>query len=181
MEFLSATCQTLLLLVFAAAVVGKVRNAASFAAFTDAVAVLGRVPVRRAGVLAAAIVGSEAATTMLLAAPWIRPVGLLTAAGLLSSFTYAVARTLRSGTPVSCRCFGASAGPVGPPQLVRNAVLLVAVALALPVVPGAGQLSWQGQFAAWLTGATAALVLVVGDELAALLRPRPAARRNVSP
>ncbi|WP_370417874.1 MauE/DoxX family redox-associated membrane protein [Streptomyces sp. QH1-20] len=181
MEFLSATCQALLLVVFGAAVVGKVQGAASFAAFTDAVAVLGRVPAGRAGALAAALVGAEAATAVLLAVPRSRGLGLLAAAGLLSAFTYAVARALRSGTPVSCRCFGASAGPVGPPQLLRNAVLLVAVTAALPGVPGSDGLPWQGQFAAWLAGATAALVLVVGDELVSLLRPRPAAPGNGSP
>lgn len=181
MEFVSATCQTLLVLVFAAAVVGKVRNAASFTAFTDAVAVLGRVPAARAGALAVAIVGSEAVISLLLVAPRFRGAGLLAAAGLLSAFTYVVARAVRSGAPVSCQCFGASAGPVGPPQLVRNAVLLAAVAAALPGLPGSGHLPWQGQFAAWLSGATAALLLVVGDELASLLRPRPAARQHGSP
>lgn len=181
MEFVSATCQALLVLVFGAAVVGKVRNAALFTAFTDSVAALGRVPAGRAGALAVVIVGSEAVTSLLLVAPRLRGAGLLAAAGLLTAFTYAVARALRSGSPVSCRCFGVSAGPVGPPQLVRNALLLVAVAVALPGLPGSGQLPWQGHFAAWLSGAMAALLLVVGDELASLLRPHPAARENGSP
>ncbi|MFE1963112.1 MauE/DoxX family redox-associated membrane protein [Streptomyces sp. NPDC059479] len=176
MPFVSATCHVLITLVLAAAVVGKARDTASFTAFTDAVAVLGRVPVRRAGALAAVIITLEAVTVLLLATPWFRGVGLLSATGLLTAFTYAVARALRSGKPVFCRCFGTSAGLVGPLQLVRNAVLLVAVTAAVPGVLDPGHLSWQAHFAAWLSGAAAALVLAVGDELASLLRPGPDAR-----
>ncbi|MET9803635.1 MauE/DoxX family redox-associated membrane protein [Streptomyces sp. NPDC006368] len=181
MEFVSALSQASLVLVFAAAFLGKIRNAASFLAFQDAVAALGRVPAARAGVPAAAVVFAEAATVLLLAVPWPHGdrlpavIGLLTAIGLLASFTYAIARALRAGTRVACRCFGTSAGPVGPPQLVRNAVLLVVAVAALPGVAESGHLSWQARFAAWLCGATAALVLVVGDELAALLRSVPTA------
>ncbi|MET9557292.1 MauE/DoxX family redox-associated membrane protein [Streptomyces sp. NPDC006645] len=182
MQFVSATCLTLLALVFAAAVVGKTRTAASVTAFTDAVTVLGRTPAHRAGVVAAVIITLEAATALLLVTPWFRGAGLLLAAGLLASFSYAVARALRAGSTVSCRCFGASAGPVGPPQLLRNALLLVAVAAAVPgVLNGPGELPWQARFAAWLSGATAALVLVVGEELASLLRRAPARTAPAAP
>lgn len=181
MEFVSALSHASLVIVFAAAVLGKIRNAVSFRAFRHAVATLGRVPAARAGVLAAGIVFAEAATVPLLAVPWPdgdrlpAVIGLLTVIGLLASFTYAVARALRAGTRVACRCFGTSASPVGPPQLMRNVVLLVVAVTALPGVAESGHLSWQARFAAWLCGATAALLLVVGDELAALLRPVPTA------
>lgn len=174
MELLSAACNVWLLLVFGAAAVGKVRTSASFAAFADAVVVLGRVPVRRAGAVAKAIVALEAATALLLLIPPLRSTGLLLATVLLAAFTTVVARALRLRAPVSCRCFGGSAGPVGPPQLTRNALLLLGVLGAAPGALDPGHLVWQAQFTAWLSGAVAALVLVTAEELIALLR-RPTA------
>ncbi|MEU3604570.1 MauE/DoxX family redox-associated membrane protein [Streptomyces sp. NPDC035033] len=181
MEFVSAASRAALVLVFAAAVLGKTGNAESFRSFASSVETLGRVSAARAPVLAAGVVLAEAAGALLLAWPATYGgrlpalTGLLTATGLLASFTYAVARALRAGKRVACRCFGTSAGPVGPPQLVRNAVLLALAAAAAPGVWEGGHPSWQARFAAWLCGATAALVLVVGDELVTLLRPAPAA------
>ncbi|WFB05766.1 hypothetical protein LRS74_01080 [Streptomyces sp. LX-29] len=169
-ELLSAACTVVLVLVFGAAVVGKVRTAASLSAFTDAVVVLGRVPTRRAGAAAKGVIALEAATGLLLLVPPLRGAGLLLATVLLAAFTAVVARALRSRVPVSCRCFGGSAGPLGPPQLIRNAVLLLVVVGAAPGVLDPGRLVWQAQFTAWLAGAVAALVLVTGEELIALLR-----------
>ncbi|MFF3326399.1 MauE/DoxX family redox-associated membrane protein [Streptomyces sp. NPDC002889] len=179
MEFVSATCQALLVLVFGTAVFGKARSATSFAAFREAVVTLGRVPAARAGALAAGIVSAEAVIVVLLAVPWPpgvslpRSIGLPAAIGLLCSFTFAIVRARRGGETVSCRCFGTSAGPLGRVQLLRNALLIAAATAALPGTAHTGHLSWQAHFAAWLCGFTVALVLVVGDELAALLRRRP--------
>ncbi|MGK5497782.1 MauE/DoxX family redox-associated membrane protein [Streptomyces sp. URMC 125] len=186
MEFVSAVSRIVLVLVFAAAVLGKTRNAESFHAFTYSVETLGRVSAARAPVLAAGVVLAEAAGALLLAWPAAyggrlpATIGLLTMIGLLVSFTCAVVRALRAGKQVACRCFGTSADPVGPPQLVRNAVLLAVAVTAAPGVWESGHLSWQARFAAWLCGATAALVLVVGDELATLLRAAPAAPARTS-
>lgn len=186
MEFVSAVSRIALVLVFAAAVLGKIRNAESFHAFTYSVETLGRVSAARAPALAVGVVLAEAAGTLLLAWPEAyggrlpAVTGLLTTSGLLASFTYAVARALRAGQQVACRCFGTSAGPVGPPQLVRNALLLAVAATAAPGVWDGGHLTWQARFTAWLCGATAALLLVVGDELVTLLRPTPAAPTRTS-
>ncbi|GGS94820.1 MauE/DoxX family redox-associated membrane protein [Streptomyces violaceus] len=182
MTFLSVTCQALLALVFAIACVSKARGRASFAGFTDAVVALGRVSRPWATWVAAGIIALEGATVLLLLVPGWGSAGLWVAAVLLTGFTYAIARALRDGTAVACRCFGASGDPAtGPAQLVRNALLFAAVALAVPEVTGAGSLSWQGWFAAWLIGAVCAVVVVTGDEVVALLRPArqvpvPAAR-----
>ncbi len=182
MTFLSLTCQALLALVFAIACVSKARGRASFAGFTDAVVALGRVSRPRATWMAAGIIALEGATVLLLLVPGWGSAGLWVAAVLLTGFTYAIARALRDGTAVACRCFGTSGDhATGPAQLVRNALLFAAVALAVPGVPGAGSLSWQGWFAAWLIGAVCAVVVVTGDEVVALSRPArqvpvPAAR-----
>ncbi|ALO91309.1 hypothetical protein SHL15_0094 [Streptomyces hygroscopicus subsp. limoneus] len=121
MYFLSSTCQGLLALVFAGACVSKVRTAASFAAFSDTVVTLGRVPRRLAGGLAAGIVSLEALTVLCLVVPKLYGVGLAAAAVLLTGFTHAIARALRDGTTVTCHCFGTSGDrPAGRTQIVRN-------------------------------------------------------------
>ncbi|MFI6376476.1 MauE/DoxX family redox-associated membrane protein [Streptomyces sp. NPDC050546] len=172
MIFLSATCQALLAFVLAVACASKTRGRASFAGFTDAVVALGRVPRPWAIWAAAGIVALEGVTVPALLVPGWGSAGLSVAAVLLTGFTYVVARAVRDGSAVACRCFGGSGDHApGRAQLVRNAVLLVAVVVAAPGVPGAGSLSWQGWFAAWLIGAVCAVVVVTGDEVAALLRP----------
>ncbi|MFF7892717.1 MauE/DoxX family redox-associated membrane protein [Streptomyces sp. NPDC007907] len=172
MTFLSATCQALLALVFAIACVSKVRTSAAYAAFSTAVEALARVPRHRAGRVAGGVVALEAATALLLVLPGAGSAGLPVAAVLLAGFTYVVARALRDGTAVACRCFGdAGDRPAGPAQLVRNALLLGAVAAAVPGSPDAGSLPWPGWFAAWLTGAVCAVLVVTGDEVVALVRP----------
>ncbi|MEW2611277.1 MauE/DoxX family redox-associated membrane protein [Streptomyces sp. NPDC047880] len=172
MTFLSATCQALLALVFSIACVSKVRSPAAYGAFTTAVEALARVPRPRAGRVAGGVVALEAATALLLVLPGAGSAGLPVAAVLLTGFTYVVARALRDGTAVACRCFGAPGDrAAGPAQLVRNALLLGAVAAAVPGRPDAGSLPWQGWFAAWLTGAVCAVLVVTGDNVVALVRP----------
>ncbi|MEU9758950.1 MauE/DoxX family redox-associated membrane protein [Streptomyces sp. NPDC047985] len=177
MELLSATCHAVLTLVLGAAFLGKVRDAAAFDAFAEATTALVRLRTGGAGRrLARAVLAVEAAAVVLLAVPPLRGIGLLLAGALLAAFTGVVARAVGSRTAVSCHCFGTSAVPVGAPQLVRNGLLLMVTALAVPGVLHPAPLPWQAWFAVWLTGAVAALVLVVGDELVLLLRARPAAR-----
>ncbi|WP_078946385.1 MauE/DoxX family redox-associated membrane protein [Streptomyces sp. NRRL B-3648] len=170
-DFLSSTCQGLLALVFTGACVSKVRTAASFAAVSDTVVTLGRVPRRLAGGLAGGIVSLEALTALCLAVPALHGVGLAAAAVLLTGFTYAIARALRDGDRVTCHCFGTSGDrPAGWPQIVRNSLLLTAVAAAVPGTQGGHSLSWQGVFSAWLIGAVCAVVVATGEEIVSLVR-----------
>ena len=75
-----------------------------------------------------------AVVTLELAAPVLLVVhpraGLALVLGLVGAFTTAMVVALRRGAPLTCRCFGASAQPIGAGHVVRNALLLAATALA---------------------------------------------------
>jgi len=78
---------------------------------------------------------------------------------LLATFTFAVARVLRSGAQVECNCFGAlHSAPVGTRTLVRN--------LALAALAGALVISGPGESLAALDGRT---VLAVAAAAAGVL------------
>lgn len=83
--------------------------------------------IRSPEVVARALPVAEVLVAVLLAViPWV---GAVAAVGLLVVFTTVVARVVRSGSRLSCACFGAvSDRPVTWVDLVRN-LLLVAAAL----------------------------------------------------
>lgn len=78
----------------------------------------------------------------LVAAP---RVGGIAAVVLLLGMTGVLVRAAQAPTPVPCACFGAaSVEPVGPPDLVRNGVLLLAAGAAAavgePTAPGLAEI-----------------------------------------
>lgn len=114
--------------VFAIAAGSKLRSRAAFDEFVDTLPELGPLRGGRLPMVGAVVVALELAAPVLLA---IRPrLGLALVLGLVGAFTTAMIVTLRRGTPLTCRCFGASAQPVGAGHVVRNALLLAACALA---------------------------------------------------
>lgn len=132
MSSVSFGCQCVLLLVFAVSAVSKVRDRKSLLAFRKATAaLLPRAAARAAGPAAVTVVVVEVAVVVALAVPGAVRVGLLASVGLLAVFTVAIAAALRRGTTASCRCFGASATPLGARHLVRNGVLIALTGLPL--------------------------------------------------
>ncbi|MEV5742741.1 MauE/DoxX family redox-associated membrane protein [Microbispora rosea] len=134
MAYLFAFCRLLTGIVFLMSAVSKLRGRAAYEEFTAATRALVRLPARP---VAALVVAAEIAIAPLLA--W-RPTvlaGFCVALGLLVAFTAVIVVALRRGRRVPCRCFGASAVPVGAGHLARNAVLIV-VAAAGAVQAGAG-------------------------------------------
>ena len=149
MSALAFGCRILLGVLFALAASSKLGSRASFADFTGSLAGFGLPPslVRRP--VAAGIVGLEAVCAALLFAG--HPVGDLLALGLLLGFTAGVVRVLRTGIPVSCRCFDASDIPIDASHLARNLFLLVVAAVGA----AAGQLA-PDVARPWLAGAVGA-------------------------
>lgn len=75
------------------------------------------------------VIGAEVFTALvlLMAPEW----GGILAFALLAGFTVYLADLVRSGRPVTCRCFGgANVEPVSAKSLVRNGVLLVMAVVA---------------------------------------------------
>jgi hypothetical protein len=163
-------CQFLFVLVFGISWLSKVRSRQRYAAFAAAIPQLAPgVPVRLAG---PAVVAGEAAVVVLVTLPGTAAVGFALAAALLAAFTAAILSTMRRRQIVSCQCFGSSSSPVGPPHLARNGVLLLAAVMGVVAAagperptPGTGVLA-----SAVITGAVAAVVVLLTDEIADLFR-----------
>lgn len=121
--YLDIAARSLLMLVFAVAVISKLRSASAFREFADSLSTLGA---RR---FAGAVVAAETATVVLLAIPvgW----GYLLVIALLTVFIAGIARAIRAGQPVACRCFGAGGRKLGPTHIVRNSLLVLIAAIGL--------------------------------------------------
>jgi hypothetical protein len=81
-----------------------------------------------------------------------------------------IAGSLRRGTAVTCRCFGASGGRLGRTHLVRNGLLILAAAVAIPRATGPAPLAVA--LPAVLVGGFLALLVIHWDELAGLFTAR---------
>ena len=173
MVYLVVACRAMLFAVFAAALVGKVRSRRAYADFGRSVAAFGVLPPAWSGAAARATVAGEAGVLLLLALPWTVPAGFALAAGLLCAFTVSVVLALRGGRTAPCRCFGASAAPLGATHLVRNLSLLT---LCLTGLLGGAFVAGPASHPAGLglsvaAGALAALFVVRLDDVVALLGP----------
>ncbi|WP_328855647.1 hypothetical protein OHB01_17295 [Microbispora hainanensis] len=181
MAYLFAFCRLLTGIVFLMSAVSKLRGRTAYEEFTAAIRAL--VPLLRlpARPVAALVVTAEAAVAPLLAWPPTVLAGFCLALGLLVAFTVAIVVALRRGRRVPCRCFGASAVPVGPGHLARNAVLLAAATAgavqAGAVQAGAGTvlagLGPAGFVAVALAAGAAAVLLSAIGEIAGLFTSSP--------
>jgi len=172
-------CRCLLGLVFAVAVVGKLRDRAAVRELAGSVAAMRLLPDRWAVPAAGAIAGAEALVVVLLV---ISPVaGCWLAALLLATFAAAIATGRRRGARARCRCFGSSgrAGAVlGARHGARNAGLALAAVFGAAAgsasvgaaVPTEG-LHPGGVAVAVAAGAVLAIVAITLDDLVALFAP----------
>lgn len=162
-------------LVFAVAAVGKLAGRARLADFAESLAPLGRSPVGWLPVAAGTAV-AELAVAVLVAVSATSRLGLGLATAVLLVFCAAIARSMRVGRRVTCRCFGRSGAVLGRAHLVRNALLAAWAAAALAVPPGPA-LGLDTAAAAALVGAFTALVSINWDSLAGLVGKADTANR----
>jgi methylamine utilization protein MauE len=101
--------------------------------------------------LAAGVVGDPSSGA---AARLAAGAGFGVAVVLMAGFTFAIVRAVRRGVQAPCRCFGASATPVGTRQVVRNGVVLATAAADL-----------AGAAVALVAGVVAGALVVTFDEL----------------
>ncbi|MEV6923326.1 MauE/DoxX family redox-associated membrane protein [Dactylosporangium sp. NPDC051485] len=172
MQYVEVAGRAVLVIVFALALAGKVSSRSAWAAFVASLRrmdVVGEAWMRAAAV---ATVVAEAAIVVLALVP-VRPAGtaaFVLAAGLLGALTVAVARVVRRGAAVACRCFGVSDTPLSMQHVVRNLTLVVVAVLGLAgsLAGGAFQAPMVAVIA--LAGAVAGLLVTRWDDLAALMR-----------
>lgn len=150
-----------LLVVFGAAVVGKVHSRLAWSAF---VAATGRLlDVRRTrGMWAAAVVLFEGSTVGCLALDSTAYAGLILSLVGLSIFLLVVVRGVCRGVQTDCNCFGANGTNLGWAHVWRNAVLVGIAAIGVGVATAAGEPSG-------FVGAAYATPIVVALISAALL------------
>jgi hypothetical protein len=190
----------LLLVVFGAAAVAKLRNLGGFAASLGTFGV----PAPAAPVVAIAIPVVELIAAGLLLPATTAPWGATLALALLALFTLVAWRAWVLGTAAACACFGTSATePVGVWTLVRNGLLMGAGALVLAAGPGSSVADAGDDFArtpmperalvlwllsvltalagmGWYIGRLRAEAREVQGDLARLRAERAAARSDVA-
>ncbi|EXG82682.1 MauE/DoxX family redox-associated membrane protein [Cryptosporangium arvum] len=126
MRYLVLVAAATLWVVFAVSAVSKLRGRAAYAAF---VASTGRLLPSRFGAarpVALLVLAAELAVVGTL--PVVPVAGLGVGAVLLGAFGVAILAATRRGVTAPCRCFGASARPLGAAQAVRNGLLAVLAA-----------------------------------------------------
>ncbi|MGK5552102.1 MauE/DoxX family redox-associated membrane protein [Actinomadura kijaniata] len=168
MEYLAFGCRVLIGLVFALSAFSKLRSRPAFAEFAAVTRTLLRalVPGRSAGRAGARRVGAavavlEAAVPVLLVVPAAVPAGHAVALALLAAFAAGIAAALRGGVRTACRCFGASAAPLGARHLARNGVLALAALTGLVAGPGRVAAAEPAGLAVAATAAAVLALLVI--------------------
>ncbi|WP_157248548.1 MauE/DoxX family redox-associated membrane protein [Nonomuraea typhae] len=166
MLYVTIACQALLAGVFVIAVAGKVRGRAAFGEYVASIAALGFVPWVRPA--AYALLGAE----ILVAVSLATPAGLGAALLLLAVLTTGILLGLRRGRRVPCRCFGATAAPLGVTHVVRNLVLAGAAGagLASGAFAGSAAADPAGVAVALVAAAAGVLVVVRLDDLVSLFK-----------
>lgn len=158
--FLAEVGRFALLLVFAAAVITKLRGMRDF---QHSVTQLAGIRDRRMAKAASyAVVAAEAAVVMMLAGggAFAAP-GFGLAILLLSVFTIAISRILGSGRSASCNCFGAEDQPISRTDVVRNAAL-TAIAVFGVAAPLSGAALSALTYAAAIAAAVNIAILIIG-------------------
>ncbi|MFD6181487.1 MauE/DoxX family redox-associated membrane protein [Streptomyces goshikiensis] len=138
------------------------------------------------GPVAGGVLLAESAVAGLLLAPSPEAAvvsGFVLASGLLAVFTSGILLAVRRGSATPCRCFGASATPMGVIHALRNGVLLTASLTGIWAVaalhPAAADP--RATVAAGFTGLVTAGLVAAWDAIAELFRPVTAPRRPRRP
>ncbi|MGP3934221.1 MauE/DoxX family redox-associated membrane protein [Nonomuraea sp. KM88] len=183
MQYVALGLRCAISLVFLVAVLGKLRSKNAFGRFAGSVPdVLPGLPSRVTVAVGAAVVAAEASVVVLLVAEGTAPAGLVLAGAVLLTFCAAIGRVIRTGARTPCRCFGATASPLGGRHLIRNLLLVLAAAAGVAAHREAppDSLHPAGAVIALVAGAAAALAVVLLDDLADLFAGRPAGQTQGS-
>ncbi|TDC01258.1 methylamine utilization protein MauE [Nonomuraea longispora] len=168
MGLLLVACQVLLGVVFAVSAFTKLRSGAAVRSFAASLVMLPeglRLPA------ACAVAAGEAVAAALMVVP---RAGLALSAILLAGFTLAIVVSIRKGVRAPCRCFGLSATPLGRVHLVRNALLLLVVALGgTGLIYSGGPPAAAGLAVAVPAGLAGAIMLIAFDDIAGLFMQTP--------
>ncbi|CAG6392501.1 hypothetical protein NMG29_13930 [Streptomyces cocklensis] len=172
MQYVDVAGRLLLITVFALALAGKVSSRDAWQEFVQSVRSMAVIDRGKAPAAAVATAAAEAAVVVLAVIP-LRLAGtaaFLLAAGLLGCLTVAVAKVVRRGAAVPCRCFGASQTPLGVAHVVRNLILVATALLGLAGSLAHGHLDVAFCAVVAVFGAGLGLLMARWDDLVSLLR-----------
>ena len=154
-DYAAELCRLYVLLLLAAAALGKARSRAGFERSLIALTGLGESAGRAA---ALAVIAAEAGVALLLLFGGGAAVaGMAAAFVLLTLFTVVIAAALARGRTLSCNCFGGGDRPITGRDLARNALLLACCAFYLLEAPRPENLDPAGRIL--LAGAAIILLL----------------------
>lgn len=172
--YCALACRLLIGIVFAASALSKLRSKAEYRAFARW---LGKLPLPgplRGAPAAAAVAATETAIVVLLIPTATAAAGLVLSSVTLAAFAAGALVTVRRGTAIPCRCFGASSSAMSNWHVARDLVL--AMLAALGAVGAASPAPAAGFIALSLAVAvTAAVPIVLFDDLLSIFR-LPASR-----
>jgi|APHig2749369809_1036254.scaffolds.fasta_scaffold05286_3 hypothetical protein len=150
--------------VLLAACIGKLRT---FTRFRDNLATSFGVAPRQGALLAPAIVGVELLLAALVLGPFAR-FGMAAALPLFAAFTILLAWRMKRDGALRCGCFGEAERNLSGYDLVRNLLIVTAIALFLTLPAGAGVPPASSALAAGL-GAILAVLAIDFHDVAHLL------------
>lgn len=149
--------------IFIVAGTSKLRSRAALRELVDSLPAFGIPSSLATSFVAAMLALAELATAALLVV--VPRAGGIAAALLLAGFAVGIAKVITSHAPVTCRCFGASAQPVGTSHLVRN-IVLAGAALAIAAIPAVALAPSLPLAAATLGGLALGALITRWDDLA---------------
>lgn len=178
----AVACGALLVTVFTASGVGKLRDPAGFAVSIGA---LGLFSARSSALVARALTEAELLVVLVLGSSLVlgaryAVVGFAFGAVLTAAFCVVVAIVVKRGIRARCHCFGRASAEYSARHVARNA-LLVAVALTgagASLAPSAVPLP-EAVIAA-SAGLVLGLLMIAMDDLIALFGSEPRSRRSSS-
>lgn len=174
--YLALACRLLIGAVFAASALSKLRSKAEYRAFARWLGMLPLPGLLRGAPAAAAVAVAETAIVILLLPAVTAAAGLALSAVALAAFAAGTLVTVRRGTAIPCRCFGAAESPMGNWHVARDLLL------ALLAAAGAAGAAWPAHVAgspahaaagialSLAVAVTAAVPVVLFDDLLSIFR-----------
>ncbi|AVT33994.1 hypothetical protein C6361_36275 [Plantactinospora sp. BC1] len=175
LPYLSVVCRGTVVVVFAFAALGKLRSRAAYARFRRSTRLLTGLPEEPASALARFVVAGEVTVALTAAAGPLSSVGLGLAGVLLCGFTWALARSPRSGQALECECFGSSVSATRRTALARNLLLLGVVSgglLSTRIAAGAVSMRWDATLVCLVGAVALAGVITRLHEITSLFTAR---------
>jgi uncharacterized membrane protein YphA (DoxX/SURF4 family) len=178
--YFAIACRLLIGIVFAASAFSKLRSRAEYRAFARWLSALPLPGPFRSAPAAAAVTVTETAIVVLLIPAVTAAAALVLSAMTLVAFAAGTLVTVRRGTAIPCRCFGASESPMSNWHVARDLLLALLAAVGAAAVsapaPAAGGIALSLAVAV-----TAAVPIVLFDDLLSIFRLPEAEIASVSP